>query len=82
MSERAFWETPREISHAEAKEAARRLVNSHFRNEDGARVSIPANPNRDDDIVLMSYIAQRERAGDPDAARAMGELRASAGDRP
>lgn len=61
-AERAFWEATREISHEEAKAAARRLINRHFRNPDGARVSIPANPNGDDDLVLLSYIAQRERA--------------------
>ena len=59
MSE--FWETKRVVSHEEAKAAARRLINSHFRNEDSARLSIPANPDRDDDLVLLSYIAQRQR---------------------
>lgn len=74
--ERAFWETPREVTHEEAEAAARRLVNSHFRNPDSARVSIPANPNRDDDLVLLSYIAQRARAGDPQAAAALAEIKA------
>lgn len=75
-AERAFWETPREVTHEEAEAAARRLVNSHFRNPDSARVSIPANPNRDDDLVLLSYIAQRARAGDPQAAAALAEIKA------
>ncbi|MCJ2075407.1 hypothetical protein MKK68_07010, partial [Methylobacterium sp. E-016] len=64
------WETKRVVSDEEAKAAARRLINSHFRNADSARVSIPANPDRDDDLVLMSYIAQRER-GDAAAETAI-----------
>ncbi|MCJ2074475.1 hypothetical protein MKK68_02210 [Methylobacterium sp. E-016] len=47
------------MTHDEAREACRRLINSHFRNEDGARCSIPANPDRDDDLVLSAYIKQR-----------------------
>ena len=62
--DRAFWETAREIPHIEAREAARRLVNSHFRNPDSARVSIPANPEQDDDLVLHSYIRQQARKAD------------------
>ncbi len=54
--------TSRTVTHAEAEEASRRLINSHFLNPDGARVSIPANPDRDDDLVLTSYIAQRKVA--------------------
>jgi len=55
--------TKRQISHDEAQEAMQRLVNSHFRNDpathEHARMSIPANPDRDDDLVLSAYIAQQ-----------------------
>ncbi|WP_375453484.1 hypothetical protein [uncultured Methylobacterium sp.] len=82
MTGRAFWEATREISHAEAEAAARRLANSHFGNPDSARISIPANPNRDDDLVLLSYIAQRARAGDEQAGKAMAEIASNAEGRP
>ncbi|MBE7204680.1 MAG: hypothetical protein INR70_43735 [Parafilimonas terrae] len=59
---RPEWMTSRTVTHAEAEEASRRLINSHFRNPDGARVSIPANPDRDDDLILTAYIAQRKVA--------------------
>lgn len=62
MSERPEWMTARTVTHAEAHEAARRLINSRLQREDGARIAIPANPDRDDDLVLMAYIHQREAA--------------------
>ena len=66
---RAFWETPREISHQEADEAAIRLINSHFKNDaERARVSIPANPERDDDLIIRSYIRQQMRRAKPPAS--------------
>ena len=52
--------TNREISHEEAEESAQRLINSHWKEGITARVSIPANPDYDDDIILMSYIQQRK----------------------
>lgn len=59
--------TQRPISHDEAREAMQRLVNSHFNNPrdkyEHARMSIPANPDRDDDLVLSAYIEQ-QRAKD------------------
>lgn len=59
---RAFWETPRAIPHDEACEATARLVNSHFKNDaERARVSIPANPGRDEDLLVMSYVRQQRR---------------------
>lgn len=55
--------TKRAISHDEAREAMQRLVNSHFNNprdtHEHGRMSIPANPDRDDDLVLSAYIKQR-----------------------
>lgn len=53
--------TKRPISHAEAEQCAQRLINSHFRNSDHARVSIPARPDYDDDLVLLAYIHQQSR---------------------
>lgn len=57
--------TKRTISHEEAKESARRLINSHFRREPCARVGIPARPDYDDDLLIMAYICQREEAEQP-----------------
>lgn len=58
----AFWESQREITHDEAKEAAARFIDGNFKNDnEPPRISIPANPDRDDDLVLMSYIAQQRR---------------------
>lgn len=54
--------TKRPISHDEAREACLRLINSHFRQEPCARISIPAKVDYDDDLVLMAYIKQREEA--------------------
>jgi hypothetical protein len=56
------YDTKRLISHDEALEAAHRLINSHFGNPNSARCSIPANPDRDDDLVLCAYIRQRKAA--------------------
>jgi len=43
-----------------AYEAAQRLINSHFHNDNRARCSIPADPRNDDDLVLMRFIKQVE----------------------
>lgn len=60
--------TKRPIPHDEAREAMQRLVNSHFNNprdtHEHGRMSIPANPDRDDDLVLSAYIRQ-QRAKEP-----------------
>lgn len=56
-----FWMTDREILHDEAKLIAQRLINSHFGNDDRAHVSIPANPDRDDDLLILAYIEQQRR---------------------
>ena len=56
---RPFWMTERAISHDEAKLVAQRLINSHFGNDDRAHVSIPADPERDDDLLILSYIEQQ-----------------------
>lgn len=54
--------TKRQIGHDEAEAACKRLINSHFHNPDHARISIPARPDEDDDLVLMAYIKQRREA--------------------
>ena len=52
--------TKRAISHDEARDAMQRLVNSHFNNPgEHGRMNIPANPDRDDDLVLLAYIEQQ-----------------------
>lgn len=48
----------RVVTHERAREAAHRLVNSHFRQEPRARASIPANED-DDDLVITDYITQQ-----------------------
>lgn len=42
----------------EAMESARRLVNSHFRNPDSARMHIPVSC-ADDDVTLTDYLIER-----------------------
>jgi ribosomal protein S2 len=60
-------ETKRTISHVEAKEIARRFIGGHFSNTDAdgrrihPRITIPANTERDDDILLVSYIEQQRK---------------------
>jgi len=51
--------TERRISHEEARYIAQRLINSHFHQEPCARVSIPARPGYDDDLLILSYIDQQ-----------------------
>lgn len=65
--ERPSWMTSRQILHVEAREIASRLIASHFRNTDQqqARISIPANPDRDDDLLLLAYIHQQEALSTP-----------------
>jgi hypothetical protein len=46
------------ISHERAREAALRLIHSHFGLPDEARMHIPAQTD-DDDLVIMDYIAQQ-----------------------
>lgn len=43
------------ISHDQAREAAQRLINSHFREEPCARIGIPARPGYDDDLSSRSH---------------------------
>lgn len=59
----------RKISHDEAAEIAQRFINSHFRQEPHARISIPVRMDYDDDLLITAYIEQqralaREQAGD------------------
>lgn len=66
VEERSFWETPRPVTHDEAEAAASRFIAYRFKNDSEVpRVSIPANPERDDDLMLLSYIRQQRRAAAP-----------------
>lgn len=57
-----FFEPNRTISHDEAREIAQRFINMHFNNEgEHSRASIPADQERDDDLLICAYIAQRRR---------------------
>lgn len=60
-----------DVSVEEAREALQRFVDSHFDNPgEHARISIPANPRRDDDIRLSAFITRAEKAfAELDAAR-------------
>jgi hypothetical protein len=51
----------RPVTAEEAARSAQRLVNSHFRNPDSARISIPANPS-DDDLIVTDFIRQIARS--------------------
>lgn len=75
---RSEWETTRTITHEEAHEIARRLIASHFRRTDceTARASIPANPDRDDDLLINSYIKQQARKEATPAPRTGGGMTA------
>lgn len=47
------------ISHTRAMEAATRLINSHFQQQEPrARISIPVSMD-DDDVVILDYIAEQ-----------------------
>lgn len=47
------------VTAEEALEIAHRFVNGHFRNgKEGPRISIPADPMRDDDLRLVAFIEQ------------------------
>ncbi|UEM08026.1 hypothetical protein JL101_035845 (plasmid) [Skermanella rosea] len=54
--------TTREISHQEAREIAHRLICGAFnRDNNRPRFTIPANHDRDDDLLMLAYIEQQER---------------------
>jgi len=62
--------TKRPIGHDEASESLRRFENVFWRKDaEGPRASIPANPDRDDDLILHAYIEQ-QRAKDAERHRA------------
>jgi hypothetical protein len=65
--------TQRPIGHDEGRQVAQRLVNSHFHQEPQARVTIPARPDCDDDLLITAYIEQR-RAAEAAAAERIAEL--------
>lgn len=50
----------RRISHDEATECLRRFENHFWKREPGPRISIPARPDDDDDLILHAYIRQQE----------------------
>lgn len=59
------------ISHEQARAAARRLIRGAWRrdgeqlaSDDRPRFSIPCRPGDDDDVVLMTYIAQQVALGE------------------
>lgn len=63
------------ISHDEAAQILKRFCNSHFcldrKKYEHARMSIPADPQRDDDLRLAAYIEQcRAREFDYERSRA------------
>lgn len=47
----------RSLTHQEARDACRRLINSHFHNDDRDRCSIPPSPS-DDDLALSDYLIE------------------------
>lgn len=57
------------VSHDEAQQILSRFNASHWRQpgQEPARYSIPADPQRDDDLRLSAYIAQ-QRARDAEVA--------------
>ena len=59
----AFTRSAGTVAHDEARGILLRFNASHWRNhgKEVARYSIPANPDRDDDIRLGAYIARAER---------------------
>lgn len=53
------WAAAGPVSHDEARAILTRFANSHFKNPgERARISIPADPKRDDDIRMAAYIVQ------------------------
>lgn len=57
------------VTADEARECLNRFIASHFdKAEEHARISIPANPRRDDDIRLNAYIRQSKKEIDRLAA--------------
>lgn len=67
------------ISHDEASEMLTRFIASHFNGRMGssgehARITIPADPRRDDDLRLSAYIEQ-QRASTASLERELAELR-------
>jgi hypothetical protein len=49
-----------DVSCDQAYETLSRFVRSHYRQNKGARISVPAGP-RDDDIVMLAFIKKVER---------------------
>lgn len=65
------------VTHEQARESASRLVASHFRNfgQERARISIPANPRRDDDLLITRYIEEQAAKDRPAPVSTDGPLR-------
>lgn len=57
-----FWESTRPVTHDEAEAAANRFIAAHHKNDsERPRIGIPARPDYDDDLMLLSYIRQQRR---------------------
>ena len=66
----------RPVTHEEALVSAQRLINSHFHNPDGARVSIPVRADNDD-VLVMDYIGEQQER-DAQAQASLAAARAQA----
>jgi hypothetical protein len=55
------------VSRAEAREILHRFCNSHFNrpNSERPRITIPADPRRDDDLRMIAYIKQQSAPASP-----------------
>jgi hypothetical protein len=47
------------VTHGQARASAQRLINSHFHNDNRARMSIPVDYD-DDDCTIHDYISEQE----------------------
>ena len=58
----------RPVTHEEGEAAIRRLIHSHFKSPDSARVSIPVRAD-DDDVVASDYAIECQERDDDARAR-------------
>ena len=61
----------RPVSHDEARRAAQRLINSHFRKPNAAKCTVPTQPD-DDDVLICDYIEQQRRKDTADEGTRKG----------
>lgn len=52
------------VTHEQALKSARRLINSHFHNDNRARMSIPVDYD-DDDCTIIDYIMEQKEKEAP-----------------